>query len=199
MMAYRSSVYESTGYTTEFFLHGRETSLPLDLMFPSPESDCPTIVHELVHQRKQAFQRAFALVPEDLINNQRRRNVIYNHKVHGPTYPDGQEVLLHTPVVPVGQSVNFFSPWRGPYSILKCLNDVNYQTKEVSTGMESVVHYDHLKPFRRKPPTTNIPTREKIPETELSTSNVPTRNRTHRSSTPQNDTDHTYCTSVHLY
>ena len=35
--------------------------------------------------------------------------------------------------------------------MLKCLNDVNYQIKEVSTGKESVVQYDRLKAFRRKP------------------------------------------------
>ena len=194
MMAYRSSVHESTGYTPKFLVHGRETSLPLYLMFPSPKSDCPTNVHEFVHQRKQAFQRAIALVRDNLNKNQRRRNAIYNHKVHGPTYRDGQEVLLHTPAVPVGQSPKFFSPWRSPYTILKCLNDVNHHIKEVSTGKESVVHYDRLKPFRRKPPTTNIPTREKTPEPVASTSNVPTRNRTLRPSTPQSDIDHTYCT-----
>ena len=115
-------------------MHGRETSLPLDLMFPSPESDSPSNVHEFVHQRKQIFQRAFALVLDNLNKDQRRRNNIYNHKVHGPTYRDGQEVLLPTPVVPVGRSPKFFSTWRGPYTILKCLNDVNYQIKEVSTG-----------------------------------------------------------------
>ena len=188
MMAYRS-----TGYTPQFLVHGRETSLPLDLMFPSPESDCPSNVHEFVHQQKQAFHRAFALVRDNLNKNQRRRNALYNHKVHGPTYREGQEVLLHTPVVPVGQSPKFFSRWRGPYTILKCLNDVSYQIKEVSTGNESVVHYDRLKPFRRRPPTTNIPTREKTSEPATSNSNVPTRNRTPRPSTPQNDTDHTYC------
>ena len=77
---------------------------------------------------------------------------------------------------------------------MKCLNDVNYKIKEVSTGKESVVHYDRVKPFRRNPPTTNIPTREKTPEPATSTSNVPARNGTLRSSTPQKDIDHTYCT-----
>ena len=65
MMAYRSSVHESTRCTPQFLVHGRGTSLPLDLMFPSPESDCTTNVHEFVHQRKQAFQRAFALVRDN--------------------------------------------------------------------------------------------------------------------------------------
>ena len=94
----------------------------------------------------------------------------------------------------LAEAPSFFSPWRGPYTILKGLNDVNYRIKEVSTGKESMLHYDRLKPFRRKPPTTNIPTRETTPEIVTSTSNVPTRNRTLRSSTPRNDIDHTYYT-----
>ena len=65
MMAYQSSVHESTGYTPQFLVHGRETSLPLDLMFLSAKSDCPT-VHEFVHQRKQSFERPFALVRDNL-------------------------------------------------------------------------------------------------------------------------------------
>ena len=88
----------------------------------------------------------------------------------------------------------FFSPWRGPNTILKCLNDVNYQMKEVSTEKESVVHYGRLKPLRTKPPTTNVPTREKNSETSASSCNVPTRNRTPSSLAPQNHIDHTYCT-----
>ena len=89
---------------------------------------------------------------------------------------------------------SFLLKRRGNYIILKCLNDVNYQVKEVSKEKESMVHYDRLKPFRKQPPTKDIPTREKTPETSTSTSNVPTRNRTLSSLTPQNDTDHTYCT-----
>ena len=190
MMAYQSSVHESTGCTPQFLVHGRETSLPSHLMFPSPKSDCPT-VHEFAHQQKQCFERQFALVRDNLNQNQRRRHAIYNHKVLGTNYRDGQEVLLQTPVVPVGQNLKFFSPWRGPNTILKCLIDVNYQIKEASTGKESMFHYDRLKPFGRKPPTSNIPTRQKTPEPAASTSNVPTRNRTPRSSTPQNHIDHT--------
>ena len=163
-------------------------------MLPSPESECPTNVHEFVHQSEQAFQRAFALARDNLNTNQRRRHAIYNHKVHGPFYRDGQEVLLHTPVVPVGQSLKFFSPWRGPYTILKCLNDVNNQIKEASTGTEPVIHYDRLKPFRRFRLRTTQPDKKHL-KLGLQ-SNVPTRKRTPRSSTAQNEIDHTYCTEL---
>ena len=97
--------------------------------------------------------------------------------IHSPTDRNEQQVLLHTPVVPVGQSSKFFSRWHGTYTILNCFKDVNYQIKELSAGKEFVVHYDLLKTFRKEPPKTNVPTREKTPDTAAPTSNAPTRTR----------------------
>ena len=62
MMAYRSSVHESTGYTPKFLIFGQELSLPLDCMYPNPQENATTDIHEIVHNKQQAFQRAFELV-----------------------------------------------------------------------------------------------------------------------------------------
>ena len=59
MMAYRSSVHESTGYTPQFLVFGQELSLPLDCMYPNPQENVTTDIHEFVHNKQQAFQRAF--------------------------------------------------------------------------------------------------------------------------------------------
>ena len=72
-----------------------------------------------------------------------------------------QKVLLHNPVVPVGKSHKFFSPWKGPYVILQCLNDVTYRIQEIARQKELIVHYDRLKPFHEPPPTSNVPTRDR--------------------------------------
>ena len=37
MMAYRSSVHESTEYKPQFLVFGQELSLPLDCMYPNPQ------------------------------------------------------------------------------------------------------------------------------------------------------------------
>ena len=39
LMAYRSAVQTSTGYTPYFLLYGREIRLFLDLMYPPPDCD----------------------------------------------------------------------------------------------------------------------------------------------------------------
>ena len=59
---------------------------------------------------------------------------------------------------------------------------------------KSVVYYDCLRPFRRKPSATDVPTGEKTSDTAAPTSNVPIRNRTVSSHTPQNEIDFTHCT-----
>ena len=109
--------------------------------------------------RKYKFQKSYDSARMALHFNQKCRNTVHNRKVHGPTYQLDQKLLLHYPVVPVGKSHKVFSPWKGPYVILQCLNDVTYRIREISTQKELSVHYDQLKVFHEPPPTSNVPTR----------------------------------------
>ena len=136
-------------------------SLPLDCMYPNPQENSTTDIHEFVHKKQQAFQRAFELVRRNLNEKQKRRNAIYNKKVHGPTYKEGQKVLLYHPAIAVGTTSKFASPWKGPYVIEKCLNDVTFRIKEENSSKQQIVHYDRLKPFFEPPPASNVPTRNK--------------------------------------
>ena len=101
------------------------------------------------------------LVRRNLNEKQKRRNAIYNKKVHCPTKKEGQKVLLYHPAIAVGTTSKFASPWKGPYVIEKCLNDVTFRIKEENSSKQQIVHYDRLKPFLEPPPTSNVPTRNK--------------------------------------
>ena len=161
MMAYRSSVHESTGYTPQFLVFGQELSLPLNCMYPNPQENETTDSHKFVHNKQQAYHRAFELVRRNLNEKQKRRNAIYNEKVHGPTNKEGQKVLLYHPAIAVGTTSKFGSPWKGPYVIENCLNVVAFGIKEENSSKQQVLHYDRLKPFFESPPTSNVPTRNK--------------------------------------
>ena len=181
MMAYRSSVHESTGFTPQYLDFGHEISLPLDLMYRPPPGTIPVDVHDWVSQKEEAFRQAYELVRRNATTQQRRRNNLYNKRVHGPTYKEGEHVLLHYPVVQPGKSPKLSSPWRGPYEILKCLNDVNYKIKEMTTGKVQVVHYDRMKRYHGPIPVA---------------SNVQTRKTTHiagHQTPPVPDFDHSQC------
>ena len=68
-MAYRSSVHESTRNTLQFLFYGQELSLPLDGMYPKPQQNHTSGIHDFVHNKQQAFQRAFELVRRNLNKN----------------------------------------------------------------------------------------------------------------------------------
>ena len=181
LMAYRSSVYESTGFTPHYLVFGHEISLPLDLMYRPPPSTTPTDVFDSVLQKEEAFRQAYELLRRNSTTQQRRRNNLYNKRVHGPTYKEGEYVLLHYPVVPLGKSPKLSSPWRGPYEIFKCLNDVNYKIKEMTTGKVQVVDYDRMKLYHGPIPVA---------------SNDQTRQTTHPTghhAPPVPDFDHSQC------
>ena len=111
-----------------------------------------------MHNKQQAFQRAFELVRRNLNEKQKRRNAIFNKEVHGPTYKEGQNVLLYHPAIAVSTTSKFASPWKGPYVIERCLNDVTFKIEEENSSKQQIVHYDRLKPFFKFPPTSNVPT-----------------------------------------
>ena len=56
LMAYRSSVHESTAFTPHYLVFGHETSLPLDLMYRRPPSTTPIDVYNWVAQKEEAFR-----------------------------------------------------------------------------------------------------------------------------------------------
>ena len=160
LMAYRASVHESTGYTPHFLVFGTETTLPLDLMYPPPPPEKHESINKFVLDRQQAFHNAYELARRNSTTQQLRRNRLYNRKVHGPTYQPGEHVLLHYPVVKTGRSPKLSSPWRGPYRIIACLNDVNYHIEEISTSKRQVVHYDRIKRYHGPiPAASNVPNR----------------------------------------
>ena len=174
LMAYRSSVHESTDFTPHFLVFGHEISLTLDLMYRPPPSTTPIDAHDWVSQKEEVFRQAYELVRRNATSQQRRRNNLYNKRVHGPTYKEGDYVLLHYPVVQPGKSPKLASPWRGPYETLKCLNDVNYKIKEITTGKVQVVHYDRMKKYHGPiPVASNVQTRRATHPTDYHTPPVP--------------------------
>ena len=59
MLTYRTSVHESTGYTSYFLLFGHEATLPIDLQFPPPSDANWTNYHDYVAETRLRFHTAY--------------------------------------------------------------------------------------------------------------------------------------------
>ena len=156
MLAYRTSVHESTGYTPYFLLFGKEVTLPIDLQFPPPKEACWTSYHEYVAETRHLFQTAYEDARQYLKGQQKRQHALYNSKVHGPTYKKGQLILLHCPATPPGLSPKLHSFWRGPYQIEQVISELTYKVRELETNKELIVHYDRMKPCHAPPQGVSV-------------------------------------------
>ena len=118
MMAFRTSVHESTGYTPQFPVFGEEITLPIDIQYRLAEQPNKTDVHQFVQQKRVGMQRANQAARFNPQAAQLRRNALYNPKLHGPRYKPGDNVWLHSSVTPKGLSPKLSSPWKGSYKIV---------------------------------------------------------------------------------
>ena len=164
MPAYRTSVHKSTGYTPYFLLFGQETTIPINLQFPRPV----TLHRQFITSRSlQHYEQAC----QYLKGQQKRQNALYNAKVHGLTYTEGQMVFLHNSLTPQGLSPKLHSFWRELYKITQLISALTYKIPEIETNKELFVPYDRMKPCRLPHgglvPLTNTPPAPMQPPNEI--------------------------------
>ena len=145
MMAYRSSVQESTGFTPYHLMFGREIRLPADVMFGSTP-DQPKDTHEYVKELRKNLEEAHELAREHLKTAQKRQKRYHDARGTGNGFGIGDRVWLFNSATKKGESRKLQSPWLGPFVILDKLSDVNYKIgAENGLGRKQIVHYNRLK------------------------------------------------------
>ncbi|KAL5471331.1 hypothetical protein EMCRGX_G029435 [Ephydatia muelleri] len=109
-----------------FLMFGRQVKLPVDLMYGTTQGK-ETAVIEYVKNLKDGLLEAYALVRDRCETEHKRQKSIYDRKVHGEPYSEGDLVWLYTPAVPSGQSRKLHRPWKGPYKVVERLGDATYK------------------------------------------------------------------------
>lgn len=141
MLAYRTSIQETTGATPFLLMFGRSARLPIDIEF-----DFPSTRYENCNQypRKlhQQLQQAYRTVQENASVEQNHHKHLYDRAAHGPQYDVGDEVWLYCPAEPRKHCRKFHRPWQGPYIILKVFDNYVYGIQSQSAPSKCLtVHY----------------------------------------------------------
>ena len=146
MMAYRSSVHESTQFTPNRLMLGRETSTPLDIQFPL-QTEC-RYRSQWAQNLKERMQNAHELVIENVSEAMKRQKKLYDAKLAQFQIKEGDQVLVFFPRVPEGGTAKLSSFWRGPFKVLKQVGPVNFKIDCGRQHTPQVVHLDRIKPCR---------------------------------------------------
>ena len=144
MMAYRSCMHETTQFSPNMMMLGREVDIPLTLMTaPAPDEKLSHVGYVEKLQRK--FNEVHELAREYTGKGQVRMKKTYDRKQWGTPFKEAQRVWLFTPRRKTGCSKKLTRFWDGPYVIEKVLSDVNYKISKPGSGRSQVVHFNRLK------------------------------------------------------
>ena len=144
VLAYRSTIQESTKCTPNLLMFGREVRLPVDLIyeacpFSSENSYCPI---EYIEWVRDVMSEAYSLVRKHLGKSAERQKRLYDTNPQTQTFKRGDSVWVF---YPLEAKEKFGRGWKGPYLVINKLGDVNYRVQKSESAHLMTIHVDHMK------------------------------------------------------
>ena len=134
MMAYRSSVHSSTGFTPNMMTLGRETLLSLQAVIGLPHENVECTASEYVRNQQSRWKEVHEIARKSLKVKTQYPKRKYDVKAKKTTIPIEMSVLVHDPSRKVGVCPKLTSIWKGPYVVAQKIDDVkNISVKGKST------------------------------------------------------------------
>ncbi|GFU77781.1 retrovirus-related Pol polyprotein from transposon 412 [Trichonephila clavipes] len=146
LLAYRSAVHETTGYSPSQMLFGRDLRLPADLLFSRPP-DAPLAPEEYIEKLQERMEEMYHLARERIGMASEKMKTRYDARATGHDFREGDEVWLWNSKRRKGLSPNLQRNWEGPYTVLKRLNDVVVRIQKSPHSKPKVIHYNRLAPY----------------------------------------------------
>lgn len=144
LMAMRSSISATTGYSSFYLLHGFDIDLPFETIIkPSittEERHYPTDLHN-------KMKKAFEITRHNIRKNTETSERYYNKKSKPVDMKIGDLVLLHTPVIKAHVTRKFGQLWDGPYRIIEQKGPVDFTIRHVYSKKIQIVNVNRIKHF----------------------------------------------------
>lgn len=146
LLAYRSAVHETTGFTPSKMLFGRELRLPCDLLFGRPP-DAPSSPEDYVCELQERLECVHEFARNRINIATEKMKTRYDTRATEHEFHEGDKVWFWNPIRRKGLSPKLQSNWDGPYTVLKRLNDVVIRIQKSRNSKPRVVHCDRLSPY----------------------------------------------------
>lgn len=145
LLAYHTSVQDTTGATPFELMFGREPRLPGDVMYSTPPST-RTTPEQYASILKERLSDAYRRVNHHVRQQQSHQKEYYDRGLRGRPYIVGDIVMLHEPAVQRGKSRKFHRPWKGPFEVVKVISSAVYRIQHCGHSRRKVLHFNRLKP-----------------------------------------------------
>ena len=142
LMAYRTSLHDSTGYTPFFLMRGCDPVLPMDTLL-NPKFKY--LGDDYVPCMLQRLHHAYSMAQRNLVDARERNKERLNVKTSLPQFKVGDPVFYFDKVVRPGETAKFSLLWKPHYRIVEQTSPVNFRIKDQMTGKHKLVHAENIK------------------------------------------------------
>ena len=157
LLAMRTSVNRTTGFTPFFLEHGREARLPVDMIAGPPPVQSDNL-DKYTDKIRHQFAKAFSVVAERQNSYILRQKELYRERQHKINIDD--LVWLYTDRANPNLNRKFQSFWSGPYKVVKQLSNTIFEIESYGrwskTKIITAAAVDRLKKCYVTDPETNL-------------------------------------------
>ena len=153
MMAYRSSVNSSTGKTPNMMVLGKEIVLPMQAVIGGPSSavvdnvDIDDYVSRLQANMVKVHDTARVTLGKAAAYRKRYYDT-HSRKAQMRYLGVGHLDWLHDRFCKRGVCHKLLNKWKGPYLVIRKLDDLIYLVKKSPSQPTKAYHLDRLLPYR---------------------------------------------------
>ena len=146
---YRSSVHDSTEYTPNMLMFGREFNLPVHFLVGQPANEPQDITYvDYVENLNTKLTNIYQHVRKHLKQNSERQKKSYDTRISVNNYEVGDMVYLLDSTKKLGKSPKLKSDiWKGPCVIIRKISDILFEIKNSPKKRPKIIHHDRLKPY----------------------------------------------------
>ena len=149
MAAIRASKQESTSFSPNYLMIGREARAPIDLVLGTGEmcDDATQSYCDFVENMESRMSRAYEMVREHLGEAAQRNKRYYDLNVKPTKYNIGDLVYYYNPRQYRGRQDKWSRKFSGPYKVIRVPGPVNVEIQRTPQSKSLVVHIDKVKPY----------------------------------------------------
>jgi len=137
---YVTYVYNTTSHgTTSFSPIELLYNLSLEMQYKNEDA--------YVSEASEQMRKAFQVVRKQLKANFERAKSCYDERVKSTKFREGEFVWHFIPRSKKGMNKKWMMTNKGPYRIIKHVNDVNFLVQKLPTSGMEIVHIDRLTRF----------------------------------------------------
>ena len=143
--AYRCTQHDTTKFTPNMIMLGREVRQPYDVTISPKSSNTPYV--DFVESIRNAMQKAHEITRKHLGKFTERQRELYDAKMAMHIYTSGDEVWMLHESRKEGVCPKLEMKYEGPYLVLAKISNQNYKIQLNQSGNTRVIHHDKLKPY----------------------------------------------------